>query len=313
MLAAQRPTTVTDNCQGCHTATSTPFTAAAQVHSAIPQGQTSACANCHDPNNASLIGSASNFSAPSADCQECHTNYFNAHRHGSSTAITHCLISEPARDISAGEGCGLRCHSGQVESWEAIKSRHSAGSGGLCGTCHNSTRANGAIISVNPAYGSIAAAIAQAGATNALTLTCIDCHADKGTTHVVDHSKFVAGGATTCVTNCHTATFVNDSIDPKVHDSCTTCHNATIAPVTLKESAIGHAQRRRQLPGVSHVSYFDQHLHSHDLSHAPSTDLSQAAPGAACRNCHDDAGLGKGSAALSTWNAIGLEHDLAGT
>ncbi len=289
VLVAQNPTQATENCQGCHNATSAPFIGAGQVHSAIPAGQTSPCANCHNISDASRIGSATNFTSPAAPCNECHANYFNSHKHGTTTEITHWIQYDPARDLSAGEACGVRCHTGEVESWDNIKTRHM--SSGLCGTCHNSTRTNGGTITVNPAYGSIANAIAQAGATNSLTLSCIDCHANKGTNHTPDHSLFVAGGTTTCVTNCHTASFVTDANDPKVHDNCKTCHAGTYAPVTLKGSALGHAD---QDPGfgnpntcatchASKTFWTHTNINNH-------TGQVQATSNGTCETCHPNTG-----------------------
>ncbi|MDP2106689.1 MAG: hypothetical protein Q8J76_11900, partial [Desulfobulbaceae bacterium] len=291
VLIPQNPIKPTENCLGCHNhnATAAPFVGAGQVHSIIPSGQPSVCANCHDLSNASLIGSAANFTSPSAPCGECHSSYFNGHRHGASEQITHWLQYDPVRDLSDGEGCGLLCHNGQVETWDNIKARHS--SSGLCTTCHNSTRTNGGITSVNPLYGSIAAAIAEAGATNNVTLTCIDCHADKTTRHIPDHSRFVTGGNTTCVRNCHSATFTTNSNDPKLHNTCTTCHTGLVSPVTMVGSAIGHAD---QNPGYGnpnicttcHVSKtFDTHLKKNDH-----VGQVQATANGTCETCHSETG-----------------------
>jgi hypothetical protein len=157
--------------------------------------------------------------------------------------------------------------------------------------------------------------------TNVINISagdCENCHGPYFPNHKVQNHSVKVGGDPACIT-CHTATAGTASTVPVdgipgnlVHDACTSCHDSATGYLRTpygKASAMPSGGGGCQ---ACHVNYFDQHLHNHDVSHAVGTDLSQAAPGAPCRNCHDDAGLGKGTLALTSWNAIGLEHDVDG-
>ncbi|MCK4838452.1 MAG: hypothetical protein KAS94_06580, partial [Desulfobulbaceae bacterium] len=100
---------------------------------------------------------------------------------------------------------------------------------------------------------------------------------------------------------------------------CATCHN-TLTDGLLKGSANG-----ADINGISadaayecgecHAAHFDGHDHGteydvgtnwHDVRFVEFTDVT--ASGTDCFKCHDDKGLGKGTNALSTWDAIMVEH-----
>ncbi|MFW8602265.1 Ig-like domain-containing protein [Desulfobacterota bacterium M19] len=200
-----------------------------------------------------------------------------------------------------------------------------------CTTCHeiNITTKNVELVKV-PTTNGLTIAMPDGGTVggNDGGGDCVTCHGAYFTKHkAADHTTAIAG-VSPC-NGCHTTSAGTatgapvDYNDPKVHDSCATCHDIVTGSLLSTTAAnVNGYVRGTMSPGTCttcHGSYFDYHVHgttggyvSHDLTFNPALDLAQAAPGTGCNQCHDDAGLGLGTSALSTWEAIKIEHATVG-
>ena len=323
--AADHSTMVADyvNCTNCHSA-NVGSASGAPVDPANNRVH-DACTTCHKTDGslkalADLTrgivvamptgGAASNDGG--GDCSACHGEYFANHQN----------IDHATSRVTVSANCA-NCHDAVAGGTapDAITSPFTTPgeAHGLrgCSTCHQT---NGALVAPTATAPGIAA-----GGGN-----CETCHGQYFPQHQSpDHSAKVAG-VTPC-TDCHTATagtatgIPTSATDAKVHDGCATCHNTTTG-LLLSQAAANVNGYLTYGPAMAagdcstcHGNYFDHHVHgttggyvSHDVAHDPAVDLSQSAPGTPCMNCHDDAGLGKGTNALSTWDAIKTEHATVG-
>ncbi|NTV13011.1 MAG: hypothetical protein HGA96_03620 [Desulfobulbaceae bacterium] len=164
--------------------------------------------------------------------------------------------------------------------------------GNATGPCHAATNHKGNHVTAIQTYGN-----------------CSSCHA-----------ATVGGSAATVGAPVDQASNV-------IHDTCYTCHNTDATLKTLAQTVGGTRVIAMPNPSSSstdgggscfacHGEYFDSHVHgttggyvSHAVTFNPVVDISS--PGGAynaCNNCHNDAGLGLGTTALSTWAAIKTEH-----
>ncbi len=299
------------NCAACHTGTE--GTASGMMVNATNNKQHDACTTCHATTGALKStadltrGIVVAMPAGGGDCSACHGEYFPNHQN----------IDHATSRVTVNANCA-NCHDTAAggSAPDAITSPF-VGTGevhGLqgCYTCH---QANGTLVATS----NVAPGIAAGGGD------CETCHGAYFPNHQSpDHSAKVAG-VTPC-TDCHTATagsvagIPTSTVDNKVHDGCATCHNTTTGLLVGTPTPNGWAVA--VVAGdcaTCHGNYFDNHVHgtsggyvSHDVSHDPTVDLAQSAPGTPCRDCHDDAGLGKGTNALSTWDAILTEHATVG-
>ncbi len=338
---------VTSSCASCHAAdtasrpatsqallaSTAPFVAAGEVHSA------SSCATCHNTTTdgslrAGTVGDATVSAGADGkwECAECHASQWDSLHGGVATTV---------HDISATSSCA-NCHGNAVAGsnardavtapYVASGEVHNDGAGTTCATCHNVT--TGARIT--GANGKGDATVSDGGDG---TWVCAECHtatwyvlhmnsASDGAASGVDHSGRVdiySDGTYGSCANCHTGTAGGasglmpvNSGDDKVHDACTVCHasDGTVSGTTTyggKTLAAGNCS-------TCHGAYFDSHVHGqdggyvdHDVVFNASVDISQTGGASnSCYNCHDDAGLGKGSGALGTWAAIKTEHATVG-
>ncbi len=206
------------NCltSGCHTATTSPFEGAGEVHAAGTYAA-GGCATCHTPGTGALLAdTAGDATGSTGECSNCHAAFAS---HQSHTPTVHAVSM--GTDESNGFSCNTSgCHGTFTDTWD--------GAGGIyelhtsdCTLCHDSSR--------NDADGNVQTVI-QGGAA-----TCLDCHATKSAEHGNPHTANNFAFDSNCA-DCHSG--VNVVAD--VHGStCTTCHSA--APATRDNEMLGAA------------------------------------------------------------------------
>ncbi|MDP2107138.1 MAG: hypothetical protein Q8J76_14170, partial [Desulfobulbaceae bacterium] len=247
---------ITDNCVGCHSATTSPFigTAPNQVHSAL------GCATCHSPSNGSRTGSAQ---TTTGECSGCHTGTFAGHSH------SHTITQRVGIDQSQGQLCNT-CHSQFANTWIGILGLHN----NFCGLCHNETRLTTATSGIT---------IQQVISAGADPTGCLICHDRAGLHGLVNHSATGQGALShvtdtpSCVASCHPA---NDPMT--VHNNtCTKCHTATPTLADPVNRNFVTAIAKGTCAGC-HAGYFIGHTHSHAASILPTT---------LCASCHTGDGI----------------------
>ncbi len=217
------PTNTTDpntlNCltSGCHTATTSPFEGAGEVHAAGTYAA-GGCATCHTPGTGALLAdTAGDATGSTGECSNCHAAFAS---HQSHTPTVHAVSM--GADESNGFSCNTSgCHGTFTDLWggaSGIYELHTSD----CTLCHDSGR--------NDADGNVQTVI-QGGAA-----TCLDCHATKSAEHGNPHTANNFAFDSNCRHDCHSG--VNVVAD--VHGStCTTCHSA--APATRDNEMLGAA------------------------------------------------------------------------
>jgi len=270
----------------------------------ITAGSTIGCRSCHDsgsktiPTKIAAVGGVEY-----ATCDTCHENRPAEH------------VTEAAhenREIN--NACG-QCHTsdttvlgqpgnGSLETAADVDALHRSD----CTLCH--------------AYAGPkieAALVAQAiqGGLYGSKITCTTCHgADFPDIHafIGDHAALVNVGTTICG-DCHTGSPpLVDAVDPKVHNACTSCHDANGNRISL---AIGKTFAAGGDCTTCHGDHFPNHSHHtslyNDVQYNGSVDTSQTSQ-QGCAVCHHDYDTLNGtSVGLDTWEAILFEHDLDGT
>jgi hypothetical protein len=308
------------NCADCHTGTEGNSGPTFNISTASGDNKVhDACTTCHQTVGgltgaggfAQVMNDGGTFGGTDGggSCEDCHTSGFTGYHTGS---VNHTTMVDTYANCSS-------CH---TESGSTVApgdpKTHDA-----CSTCHLADgRLTGSAAGNNGA--------GHGGSDGGGT--CFTCHGEYFPSHgTIDHSTSVALDTATasdidCI-DCHTGTEGDTSTVPldastpagdKKHDTCTTCHDSTGA---LTGSAAGNDNSTPNGTDgggdctVCHGSYFDSHTHhsvNNQVSFSSTTDRSQELnnDSTACYQCHDDAGLGKGTSALSTWDSVRLEHDV---
>ena len=272
------------NCTTCHAAPFDTIHPSTVDHSALIKVDTTGCGNCHsdtpplvdpvDPkvhddcstchnSEGGLINLAAgkSFSSP-GNCTTCHTVSF---------ATIHPDTIDHSPLIKVGTtSCG-NCHSNPPPLVDPLNHKvHNA-----CSSCHGS---QGSLLSF------------AAGKSFASPGDCTTCHTDPfATIHPddVDHSQAIQ--ISTNCDACHDGPPpLVDPVDPKVHDACTTCHDANGGLISL---ASGNTAPNECIT-----------CHGNDLNnlHPSSAATHEATPGSAnvlvfADGTHDNAMVGDGT------------------
>ncbi len=221
-LAIGRDFTTGGDCSSCHTNSWATIHTLAPDHTALVTVSGVTCANCHDN---TLVGVQSHFACTTChdtnsgvlislaagkdfttggNCISCHTNSWEATHAGNPP--DHTLLVQLATTSCAS------CHSDPPPLTDAGDPKvHNA-----CTTCHNAS--SGALISF------------ASGKTFAAGGDCATCHTGSWEsihTTAPDHSGIVNVATFICA-DCHSnPPPLTDAGDPKVHNACTSCHNAS--------------------------------------------------------------------------------------
>ncbi|MEW6428085.1 MAG: cytochrome c3 family protein [Thermodesulfobacteriota bacterium] len=260
-----------NNCAACHTLPSytvlrTGTKGDAALHGAVGQGNTSSCTVCHAP----AVYPANTFhhataNAQSGNCTFCHD--------GNAAADHATLVADYAN-------CTL-CHAANAGSAagapvDAANNRIHDG----CTTCHKTDGSLKGLVDLSRNI--VIAMPAGTAASNDGGGTCAACHGEYFANHTAaDHTARVADSANCNL--CHTATAGSASTVPvnaadnKVHDACTSCHNAdgSLRAVTAPG---GSAPIVAGDCNACHGAYFP--------NHANANHLTRVAPLAECVTCH---------------------------
>ncbi|MDD5760007.1 MAG: cytochrome c3 family protein, partial [Desulfobulbaceae bacterium] len=275
----------TAGCLACHPSATYPKP---WIHHDTAPAVAGACVNCHATTN----GHAGNHTITvslSANCALCHTG-----TEGGLNNVPVDLVNNKIHDA--------------------------------CTTCHQIDMTTKKVIMIDPLTSTLVIAMPDGGTVGGVDGggTCETCHGAYFPKHTAANHTAKVVGAADCI-SCHTATAGTatgvpvSATDNKVHDACSTCHNVTTGALVPTPTANGWAVAVTAGDCTTcHGAYFDMHVHgttggytTHDLTHNPIVDLAQV-DSKPCLNCHDDAGLGLGTLALSTWNAIKVEHATLG-
>ncbi|MEJ2032932.1 MAG: cytochrome c3 family protein [Deltaproteobacteria bacterium] len=275
-LAAGKTFDIQGDCTTCHTATFYDIHPPTIDHSNLVTTNGAYCANCHtstafiDPNDPKvhnscstchddqgrLISLAAGKSLLTAgNCITCHGDDF--------TTIHPDTVDHSGLVKVDSTGCA-NCHSDPPPLVDpADPMVHNA-----CSTCHAS---NGDRISL------------AAGKSFAQDGNCTTCHTDPfGTIHpaTVDHSGIITTNGIYCG-NCHNnPPPLVDATDPKVHDSCYTCHDTggNLISLASGKSAPGNC-------GTCHGDVFTT-IHPDTVDHSQAIQVS-----ANCGECHTSTAL----------------------
>ncbi len=227
---------------------------------------------------------------------DCHGAYFPNHSH------VHDVAYNPATDTSqpSQQGCAT-CHNDAgagLATWSAILTEHFSD----CNTCHGYADADG---KGTPPLSTVQNTIATG--TN---VTCATCHTPKvpDVQHGVDHvGQGLVTMATAC-SGCHVdpANQFTNPNDPKVHNGCSTCHNAS--DNSLKGSAAGHGLNDA---GFGNPNTCETCHGSFEAKHAGVDHSAAASLATDCSGCHTGtAGTTTGMPVSATDNMV---HDACAT
>jgi len=150
---------------------------------------------------------------------------------------------------------------------------------------------------------------------NGIQIACITCHGEFLISHNnLDHTAIVTVGTTICG-NCHkNQPPLVDAYDPKIHNACTSCHDANFDLVSL---AAGKTFTAGGDCITCHGNNFPNHSHHNssynDVSYNATVDTSQTSQ-QGCAACHHEYDIvNNTSLGLNIWETILFEHDLDGT
>jgi predicted CXXCH cytochrome family protein len=233
-------TTTGTSCGSCHTSTALIDAVDPKVHND--------CSSCHDANGA-LISLAISKTAP-GNCITCHTGDFTT---------THPATVDHSLAVQNSISCA-DCHTSTALVDPIDPTVHNA-----CASCHDTS---GALIG--------------SASTNLTPNECISCHTSGFLTiHpvTVDHSGIVTTTGTSCG-SCHTSTTLIDAVDPKVHNDCSSCHDANGALISLAIS--------KTAPG----NCITCHTGDFTTTHPATVDHSLAVQNSiGCADCHTSTAL----------------------
>jgi hypothetical protein len=330
-------TAITDSgntCDGCHNNT-VGTTTSANIDSGQAK-QHDECDTCHafDAGWAGILDTPSTNrgvdTMTAGDCTGCHDapdNWTSMH-----TPVAVTIHGAAYNNYVTTDAACISCHdSGGTSDARSTSATpyiangtptdvHYNGGNG-CATCHNADgtmRSTGITLAISP--------VPSAGASN----TCQDCHINGGSltwtslhtgSSVVDHAAEVAvlascGNATV---PCHDttggigapniATLVSSG-DDKLHDTCTSCHNAVGGTINGSASPTGGGTMNTSggTCDQCHSMVFADHSHhtvANQVSYNSTRDISQTGttPDHECGTCHIPTG------GLSTWTGVYNEHN----
>ena len=219
------PSNTTDpntlNCltSGCHTATSSPFAGAGEVHAAGTYAA-GGCATCHTPATGALLSdTAGDATGTTGECSNCHAA-FAAHQ--SHTPTTHAVSM--GTDQSNGASCNASgCHGSFTDTWDGVNGIYALHTSS-CVKCHDSTR--------NDSDGNVAAEIQEGAAT------CLECHAGKSAEHGL-HPATAFSWDGNCA-DCHGAGAGAEQVVSDIHKGiCSTCHDTSSTPANRDNEMVG--------------------------------------------------------------------------
>ena len=318
-VGAQTDTsTITKNCQSCHTGGSTPF---------VPESHTD-CASCHAAVTGALVNSSIGNAATPTDgggyptdgvfeCGECHAGWFDGHQVHDNT--THAITTgadtdgtSPCSDCHKEGGTGSANPLYDINTWggaSGIFALHQSS----CVYCHDKTTGT-KIDFTSSVYADLQDAIMNGGGG----VTCLDCHSDRGSGHA-GHEGTQFGWTTaseqSCggegiVGNCHDSTVNTDVM--AIHDGpfaadaanggnrCNNCHNDGVTGDGTVTGAgnFGHADAsvadKNDHTGalgecmVCHLTggRTKQSIHHNVVPNVPPHNADSA--NGLCENCHMD-------------------------
>ncbi|HKI51318.1 MAG TPA: MopE-related protein, partial [Geothermobacteraceae bacterium] len=211
---------------------------------------TAICTNCHTSDTTILGQPGSGTLASASDVDTLHRSDCTLCHGYSGTKLDSAVVAQAIRDGIAGTDINcLTCHT-NFETVHAFLDNHNnlvqVGTTS-CGNCHSDPppltdpvdpKVHSSCSNCHDAdYNRISLA---AGKSFAVGGDCTTCHTNAWetihTTNPPDHSSLVQVGTTGCG-NCHSdPPPLTDATDPKVHNACTTCHNAD---GSLRSLAVG--------------------------------------------------------------------------
>jgi len=341
-------TAITDSgntCDGCHNST-VGTTTSANINSGQAK-QHDECDTCHafDAGWAGILDTPSTNrgvdTMTGGDCTGCHDapdDWTSMHTpvagtiHGAAynNYVTTDAACISCHDISGTTDARSTSATPYIATGTPTDVHYNAGNG--CATCHDANgtmRSTGITLAISP--------VPSAGGSN----TCQDCHINGGSlawtslhagSSTVDHATEVAVLAS-CgnpTVPCHDttgdigapdiATLVSSG-DDKLHDTCTSCHNAVGGTINGSASPTGGGTMDTNggTCDQCHSMAFADHSHhtvANQLAYDVDTDMSQETndPLKACAECHHDAppqdNTTFGTLASPDFDAIRYEHDV---
>jgi hypothetical protein len=235
-------------------------------------GANSACDTCHTPSPTTALGRIQLHTRATVTPTTCLT----CHKDGNGTVLG--VITAGFNDTANSAECD-DCHTAINTSWYN----------------HNDPDHTPTILNV--------VLIPDAGDPKAAdpTVDCDGCHTGDV---IIDVHDFVLPDPTINVCEeCHAAdsALINSAVGKNAGGECIFCH--TSATVYFDD----HDTRGVDSSGHSTAMNMDADKVT------PIGDYSQGVGSEKlCYQCHDDAGLGKGTSALTTWNSILTEHETVG-
>jgi len=234
------------SCGNCHTSTLLVDPADPKVHNG--------CTTCHDSQGGLISLAAGKSFGVGGDCSTCHTDPF---------ATVHPADTDHSALVTTnGTQCG-NCHTSTLLVDDTDPKVHNG-----CTTCHDT---DGGLVSL--AFGKSFTAGGN----------CTTCHStDFSTIHpaTIDHTALVTVGTASCGNCHHDQPPLVDNTDPKVHNACTTCHDAQGGLVSLaagKSFDVGGDCR------TCHTDPFAS-VHPSDTDHSGIITTT----GTQCGNCHSN-------------------------
>ena len=269
-------------------------------------GQTIECRSCHDIHNDKYdvfeipgtgeVWNPVDAIRPNETCDTCHEDRADGHVTG--TAHNNRIINNLCGQCHTSDTTVLgQPGSGTLINDADVDALHRSD----CTLCHNYTGTK------------LSKAVVRQAIQDGLygtQITCGNCHSYHPD---IDHTAIVTTTGTQCG-NCHSdPPPLVDPADPKVHNACTSCHDANYGLISL---AVG---KSFSVGGNCSTCHGDFSNHSHhegiynDVSYNVVVDTSQTSQ-QGCALCHTDYDMINGSSlGLGTWETIFVEHDLDGT
>ncbi|MEW6428104.1 MAG: cytochrome c3 family protein [Thermodesulfobacteriota bacterium] len=235
------------NCALCHTGTA--GTATTVPTSAADNKVHDGCAACHNADGTLVAGAT----AGAGDCTKCHGQYFASH-----TNANHTLRVADTANCNS-------CHTA------------TAGTATTVPTSAADNRVHDACTSCHNADGSLRAMTAPGGSAAIAAGDCNGCHGAYFASHTNANHTATVAMATNCAL-CHTGTagtattVPTSTVNNKVHDACSSCHNVTNGAMTAGATAgAGDCTK-------CHGQYF--------ASHSNANHSTRVAGLAECTTCH---------------------------
>ena len=209
------------------------------------------CITCHNSPKPEVIAA---IASGSAECITCH---------GADFTTTHPDTIVHPSIITVGTTSCANCHNDSPPLVNVADPKvHNA-----CLSCHD---INGTLVS------------RAIGKSFAVGGDCATCHAEAFEMihpNIIDHSTIVTTTGTSCG-SCHTSTTLIDAVDPKVHNDCSSCHDANGALISLAIS--------KTAPG----NCITCHTGDFTTTHPATVDHSLAVQNSiGCADCHTSTAL----------------------